>query len=282
MSRIVKIFACLSLSILTSGYASADLKTDTEYLADQVCAGRKTGTRGAIEAGWYIIKRLRESGYDPVMQAFTEKGVTGHNIICETKGNGPAIVIISHYDGLGEHEGVILPGADANASGTAALIWLAETLKNCGKKVIFVALDGHHLDLSGARSLHSRLRGRRIRAVINIDTIGSDLAPVKAYYTSYLIALGADDWKKHLEKRGKDAGIKVYFDYYGSREFTRLFYGELSDQAPFVADGTPAIMFTSGITSLNGKKEDVPETLNYDLFPKRLEIIGYFIKDCLR
>lgn len=282
MSRIAKIFVCLCLSVIASGNASADLKTDTEYLADKVCEGRKTGTRGAVEAGWYIAKRLREAGYSPEMQAFTEKGVTGHNIICETTGSGQAIVIISHYDGLGKHEGVILPGADANASGVAALIWLAEALKDCGKKVIFAALDGHHLDLSGARSLHSRLKGRKIKAVINIDTIGSDLAPVKAYYTSYLIALGADAWRRPLEKRGNDAGLKMYFDYYGSREFTRLFYSEFSDQAPFVADGTPAIMFTSGITSLNGKKEDVPETLNYDLFPKRLEIIRSFIKDCLR
>lgn len=267
----------LLLSMLLPLSAEAGLKEDVTYLSDGVCAGRKTGDRGAVEASWYIMQRLASNGMKPVMKAFVKDGITGHNIICENNGKGSPILIMADFDGLGTIDGVMYPGADANASGVAGLIHLAGLLKDSGRKFIFAATDAGRNGHAGSEALLQLMKGRNLKMVINLDTMGSALAPVKSYYTKYLIVLGGEAYRKGLEKAGEGLGLKLYYNYYGSREFTDMFFSKLGSQAPFVRSGIPAVMFTSGITDNTGKPADTADTLDYELFEQRLTLISNWL-----
>ena len=76
------------------------------------------------------------------------------------------------------------------------------------------------------------------------------------------------------------AELEISESYYGSENFTKLFY-RLSDQRPFVDNGIPAIMFTSGITLNNNKTYDSPRTLNYPVLRRRIILIYHWLDKML-
>ena len=257
------------------------LRGDVEFLSSSLCEGRAAGSRGGVEAAAYICRRLSALGYDIAVQSFAiDSARVGHNIIAsEADGWGahPLLtVIVAAYDGIGLREGQIYPGADSNASGVAALLALAERLR--GKaNLLFVFTDARNVGSRGAEALRSALKGRRISLLVNLDIIGSSLAPVDEYWRDYLIALGADRWRQSLDRCNAGIGLHLYYEYYRSRNFTSLFYRKMGDQAAFVADGVPAILFTSGITPNTNKTTDTPETLDYGVFARRVELISRFL-----
>ena len=60
------------------------------------------------------------------------------------------VIVGAHFDHLGTINGTMYPGADSNASGTAALVTIAEmfhAMKKSGKvwnsNIIFIAFDGN-------------------------------------------------------------------------------------------------------------------------------------------
>lgn len=275
MKRICKILLLCSALFAISLPASAGLKDDVTCLADPLMEGRGHARRGAVEAQAYLLRRFRQIGLNPSLQSFrTEKGV-GRNILAVHQGNPRStqfILICAHYDGVGKLNGVVYPGADANASGVAVMLYLAEQLKGCGRNFIFAALDGYSERLAGAEVLAEE-GGWKLLRVVNLDTIGSTLAPPNKYRPDFLIALGGKKLEKVLESVNTETGLRLYFDYYKSKSFTDYFYTKASDQAPFLRKGIPSLMFTSGITMNTNKAGDTAESLDYAILQRRAELI---------
>ena len=244
-------------------------------LADTLMEGRGHASRGAVEAQIYLLKRFGGMGYEPSLQTFrTERGV-GRNIIAVCRGDRKSsqyTLICAHYDGVGNPGGTVYPGADANASGVAVLLYLAEALKDSGRNYVFAALDGYSEGMSGAETLASE-GGWKLSMVISLDTIGATIAPPNKYRPDYLIALGGKKWEKKFDEANEKTGLRIYFDYYKSKSFTDYFYTRMSDQAPFLRRGVTALMFTSGITLNTNKITDTAETLDYEILQKRAEVI---------
>ena len=306
-------FLLQPLAALAQDSLEAALRTDVEFLSSSLCEGRAAGSRGGVEAAAYICRRMSALGYVVAVQSFAiDSSRTGHNVIARVAGEGvppegratrgteaggpprrgggvspkdellkggapsPLTVVVAAYDGLGLREGQIYPGADSNASGVAALLALAEKLR--GKdNLLFVFTDARNVGSRGAEALRTNLKGRRISLLVNLDIIGSSLAPVDEYWRDYLIALGADRWRQNLDRCNAGIGLHLYYEYYRSRNFTSLFYRKMGDQAAFVADGVPAILFTSGITPNTNKTTDTAETLDYGVFARRVELISKFL-----
>ncbi|MBR5924737.1 MAG: hypothetical protein IKZ60_04685, partial [Bacteroidales bacterium] len=67
--------------------------------------------------------------------------------------------------------------------------------------------------------------------------------------------------------------LHLYYNYYGSRSFTDLFYRKVSDHKFFLDRGIPVLMFTSGITMNTNREGDKSETLDYPVFAKRVWLI---------
>lgn len=292
-----------------------DLEMFVTFMADSLCQGRASGSKGSMEAASKIIRMFKKYELQPLNSEHSTysdsfllpNGKIGHNIAgilpCGKKtASSRYVIVTAHYDHLGILNDKMYPGADKNASGVAALVETAHALsvmKRLGrtyrKNIIFVALDGKEFNMAGSKKLCQEiLDGKfsnplndevitkdKIAAVVNIDQIGSDMSPLKSGRKDYIIML-QNKRKQHArmagycnERYGID--LEIADDYYASKDFTRLFYERISDQRPFIENGMDAVMFTSGITMRNNKESDVAESLNYDVLRRRIILIFYWL-----
>ena len=288
-----------------------------EFLSDTLCEGRATGTRGAIEAAFWIEREFRDARLMKIGETYTKKiyagqGLLGRNVIGFVPGSlkypkDRYIIVGAHFDHIGKLRGTTYPGADSNASGTVALVNLAEmfaTMKTLGKSynsnIIFVAFDGREMNHAGSISLWRMIENgdltdpvsgkvitpQKIALMVNIDQLGSSLSPLTKGRDDYMIMLGKDSLKpaqrELLSYCNRSTGLHMDIDYtyYGSKNFTEVFY-RLSDQRIFVDNQVPAILFTSGITMNTNRTWDTAETLDYEVFKKRIYLIFEWLEKML-
>lgn len=281
------------------------LQAELEFLSDTLRLGRKFGTRGLSDAAFYVQREFLGMGLRTSMDHFRFNGKTGHNVIglLRNPASSKYIIVMAAMDGVGEYEGVVYPGADANASGVAALLSLARSFTSPSGttskssiaayrsgasgngraqapscNVLFVGLDGHNDSSAGAQELWSWLGENGISKsdiamVVNLDTMGSNLAPPQRYWKDYLIILGGAKYEKSILSCNDGLGLHMYFDYYDSRAFTDMFYRRVGDQSVFVSHGVPAVMVTSGITMRTNKPTDTVASLSVDLLARRIELL---------
>ena len=298
--------------------SEARLKQQLSFLCDTLCHGRAFTTPGGAEAGFWINREFERIGLMKFGSSFGRKvddgnGKVGHNVIGMLPGSkyfsrDSYIVVGAHYDHLGELSGKTYPGADANASGTVAMINLAEMImgiRNYGKShnynIIFIAFDGKEQSMAGSRAFWEQLENgeftdpqtgktitrEKIVLMVNIDQIGSTISPLKSGRKDYMIMLGTESLKPSkrdlLHSCNRSFGIDLDLDltYYGSPDFTRIFY-RLSDQRVFVDNGIPAVLFTSGITMNTNKTWDTPETIDMEVFKKRIFLMYHWIEKMIQ
>jgi Zn-dependent M28 family amino/carboxypeptidase len=217
------------------------------------------------------------------------------------------IIVGAHFDHLGELDGKLYPGADANASGTVALTSLADifaSMKEMGRvydsNIIFAAFDAKEMGMSGSAALWKlieygmlkdpltgeAIKKENITAMVNIDQVGSSLSPIHGNRPDYLLMLGTESLPKDKRMNLKacnmlhDINLDLCLSYYGSKTFTDVFY-RLAEQKVFVENRIPAVFFTSGITMNTNKTRDNAENLNYEVLRKRINLIYHWIETML-
>ena len=263
----------------------AILRAEVGYLCDSLSAGRAFGTPGAQLGTFYLLRQLRDAGLRTTVQSFTAGGRVGHNVVAVTPGWFRRYIVVGAYaDGLGTLGDRVYPGADANASGIAALLALARELPaDCRGEVgiVFVAFDGHKANLAGAEAFLQAFREQYPPILmVNLDQLGTSLAPVHRGRPDYLIALGGEPYRAALEA-ANDSALDLCYDYYGNSSITELFYRRISDQRWFLEAGIPAVMFTSGITEHTNKISDTPATLDFPLLDRRISLIAAWLRSRL-
>ena len=293
------------------------LHRELSFLTDELCEGRATGTRGGIEAAFWVQRKFEKAGLKCIGGSYgshftTPTGAVAHNVIGMIPGalsmpRDSYIIVGAHFDHLGELDGKLYPGADANASGTIALTSLADifgAMKEMGKvydcNILFVAFDAKEMDMAGSASLWKlidygmlkdpvsgeSISKEKIRLMVNLDQIGSSLSPIRRNREDYLLMLGNDslpkDKRMNLEvcNMMHDINLDLCFSYYGSKAFTEVFY-RLSDQRVFVDNRIPAVFFTSGITMNTNKTRDTAENLNFEVLHKRIRLIYHWLESMI-
>lgn len=288
------------------------------FLCDSLCQGRGFATPGGYEAAFWLEEQfgrigLLKMGHTYGRRVYIEPEKIGRNIVGMLPGSkyftrDNYIIVGAHFDNLGELGGRMYPGADSNASGTVALLNIAEmmkTIRDLGKShnynIIFVAFDGKEHDMAGSKAFWKMIEygqlkdpqtGRtitrdRISLMVNIDQIGSTLSPLSSGREDYIIMLGTESLKSSkrdmLKYCNRAFGIDLDIDltYYGSHDFTKMFY-RLSDQRIFIDNGIPAVLFTSGITMNNNKTWDTPKTIDLKVFKKRIFLIYHWIEKMIK
>lgn len=288
------------------------------FLTDSLCQGRGFATQGGYEAGFWIQREFERIGLLKLGKSYGKKVYLGKNELGRNiAGMLPGskhftrdryIIVGAHYDNLGILAGKMYPGADSNASGTVALINLAEmltALRDYGKShnhnVIFVAFDGKEQDMAGSKAfwrlieygeLKDPQTGRpitkdKISLMVNIDQIGSTLSPLKSGRKDYMIMLGTESLKPikrdmlSICNRMYAIDMDIDLTYYGSRDFTKMFY-RLSDQRIFIDNGISAVLFTSGITMNNNKTWDTVDTIDLDILKKRIFLIYHWLEKMMQ
>ena len=289
------------------------VRAHVEYLCSPGLGGRATATEGSRNTALWVEDQLVSMGLKPLSGAWMHGFVTRDGIVRNVMGLIPGssrpgryVILMAHYDNLGMLGGRLYPGADANASGVAALLQLTRMvsyMKACGKEyrqnLLVVALDGKELNQAGAERLWREISGGLLRdpvtsepikpsqidMVVNLDQLGSTLAPITKGNGRYLIMLSEEGTgrRNSLERINHEPGFgfELGYNYYGSKDFTRLFYRQISDQRVFVENHIPAVMFTSGITYRNYKPEDTPESLDYEILTSRIRLIYYWLEKML-
>lgn len=190
-------------------------------LSSDALEGRAIGTPGNDAARGFILKRFEELGLQPLTEAGFEYPFpvlprpervcnaepaerTGVNLLARipgrTPGEGPVMVLTAHYDHLGVCDGEIFNGADDNASGTGALLALADYLMRNPPRhdVVIAALDAEEHGLLGARAFvrMPELQPERVALNINMDMVSrseaGELYAAGTYHTAALLPLIED------------------------------------------------------------------------------------------
>ncbi len=139
------------------------LLEDVRILSADDMEGRLAGTPGGLKARAYIRGRMEAIGLDPITtmpvpiqhkgQAY--EGANLISVIPGTGGSNGALIVMAHYDHVGVVNGEIYNGADDNASGVAALLQIATSMKARAPlhDVIFAIVDAEEGGLRGARTM---------------------------------------------------------------------------------------------------------------------------------
>ncbi|MEN9572405.1 MAG: hypothetical protein RL514_260 [Verrucomicrobiota bacterium] len=198
----------------------------------------------------------------------SDRNVLAHILPVGTK---EYVIVGAHYDHLGhgetggfarkDEEGKVHPGADDNASGTAALLELAGAisaqagLEKTGfrRGILFAAWSGEEVGLIGSSHFaeHSPVALSNVVAYVNFDMVGR-LRDNKLN----LQGIGSSPaWRKLIEKRNVAAGFNLTL-----QEDPYL----PTDTTPFYPKNVPVIAFFTGSHEEYHRPADKPDTLNYD------------------
>lgn len=144
------------------GISSADIQAHVDFLASDELAGRYARSEEALVAAKYIADQFEAAGLEPFGDDATWFQAIGvgfaPNVVALVRGESPhAVVITAHYDHLKPKqmgEDRIFNGADDNASGTAALLEVAQAIAGLEDRpprtVVFVAFSAEEGGLLGA------------------------------------------------------------------------------------------------------------------------------------
>jgi Zn-dependent M28 family amino/carboxypeptidase len=275
------------LSVLAQEVDQTSLLRDIEYLSSDELAGRKPLTDGNLKAALFIRERFEELGlssqYKNYTQSFAlkadrgagEKLGNGSNIVGFVPGreSDRIIVITAHYDHLGTNrEGMIFNGADDNASGTAALLAMAEHFSRHRPKVsmVFAALDAEEMGLQGARALVRDFPFPLENVLVNIN-----MDMISRSEKNELYAAGTwhhPELKPFLKKASKGNKVKLRFGHdepgVGNGDWTHA-----SDHAAFHEKGIPFVYFGVEDHEDYHKDTDIFANIDPDFYYEAVRLI---------
>jgi Peptidase family M28 len=148
---------------------------------------RYASTSNCEASGSAIYDHFIQRGI-PVEQdpfTFSSSNYATRNIIATIPGKlapDRVVIVCAHYDSTSTQARTAAPGADDNASGTAAVLEIAQVLAGYqfDFTVKFAAFSAEEWGLYGSRhyALEAKQRGESIIGVVNLDMIGyADRAP---------------------------------------------------------------------------------------------------------
>ncbi|AHG88108.1 peptidase M28 [Gemmatirosa kalamazoonensis] len=175
--------------------SEAQLRADVAWLAAPARNGRYAGTRESDSVAAYLERRYQalgiagayESGY---RQRFRMSDGQATNVAAVIPGTDRAlarevIVVGAHRDHIGHSAWlamdpdlgpVLRPGADDNASGTAAVLEVARRLaaRPTRRTVLVVHFDAEELGLLGSQAFieHPPVARSAVRLMLNLDMVG--------------------------------------------------------------------------------------------------------------
>ena len=167
---------------------------------------------------------------------------TAANVLGFWSGSDPelhheTILLGAHYDHFGIQGGVVFPGADDNASGTAVILEVARVLRASGirtkRSILFIAFAGEEQGLLGSKfyTMHPLAPLHLTRSMINVDHAGAGDGKIT-------IGLSRIE-KSQAQMAAEQAGLSDQIELFG------LFPG--GDHVPFSEAGvSTAAIVSSG------------------------------------
>jgi hypothetical protein len=267
---------------------AARLLADMRTLSADDMEGRKAGTPGGARARAYVVEAFKRAGLEhygaDYLQpfAFTARGQTyqASNVVGFVRGKDEparAVVVSAHYDHLGVVNGEVYNGADDNASGTAALLAMADYFSRHrpAHTVVFVAFDGEEEGLQGSQYFVKSppLDLKSVVLDVNMDMVSRNAR-------GELYAAGAFAYpflRPHLEEIAKGAAVRLLIGHddpkLGHDDWTLQ-----SDQGAFHLAGVPFVYFGVEDHEDYHKPTDDFEKIDPAFFVHSVEAILSFVQ----
>jgi hypothetical protein len=202
------------------------------------------------------------------------------NIIGTIKGKLPerkTIALTAHYDHVGRQpNGEICRGADDNASGVAAILQVAQSLKRKSKQpdhdIMVMAFTGEEMGLLGSSHFMAKRDPKQFIANINIDMIGRQDT---LGHDDYVYILGADEthWLDSLYRSENQKSVNLKLDLHYANEKGMSGMMNRSDHYHFYRQNIPVIAFFSGLHDDYHTSRDTMDKLDLELMAKRVKLI---------
>ncbi len=255
-----------------------------EKLASDAFKGRGTGNND--EAQELIKTHFENAGllqfdndYDvpfTFMDEKTKKERQGTNIVGYIKGKTYAeryIVIGAHYDHLGIVNDTIYNGADDNASGTSALLHMANYFsKNQPEhSIVFAAFDAEELGLHGSKDFVAKpyIPLENIVLNINFDMISRN--PKNEIYV--VGTFQYPQFKPAIEAVANKSSLVVSYGHDDPDDKTKDYWMHSSDNAPFFEKDIPNITFSEEDHPGYHKATDDTEATNPEFYINVVKLI---------
>jgi Zn-dependent M28 family amino/carboxypeptidase len=240
---------------------SAGVRARIAVIADDSMGGRATPSRGLDMTARYVARELESFGLEPAfdsgyIQTYSTNGsAAAPNVAAVLRGSDPTlrdtyVVFSAHMDhvGTGAPDATgdsIYNGADDDASGTAAVIEIAEAFARLdpapGRSVIFLTVSGEEGGLWGSQAFVEKggIPTGSMAANVNIDMIGRNasdsVVAIGIRYSDMGERIGG------IASAHPDLGLTVVDDPWPDERF---FFR--SDHYNFASAGVPAIFLFAG------------------------------------
>ncbi len=271
-----------------------ELQNHVKELSSEKYKGRPAGSPSEAKVAARVSACFKENGlellYPGGFQDFsyvdeaTGDTLYSQNVVAVIPGYDPAlrdeyIVIGAHYDHLGTHtlrvngkdSMCVYPGADANASGVAALIELSGAAQKqhfmYKRSLLFVAFGAGQKGALGSWYFINRaFPHKSVKLMVNIDRIGQSSPD------NYPMAFcGQPHYEQeHLLTRLTYEPFMPQVQVFGSDYFS-------SDHQAFMEQGIPVCLFTTGLHPYHYTLRDTPEKLDYEKMDAFCQYISRFI-----
>ncbi len=252
----------------------ARLRAHVELLASPAFAGRRGS--GARKTAAYLVDAFQSLNLKPAFGDSYLQDIPGEqpgtflgrNVGAILEGSDPNlkkeyVLVTAHYDHLGVRDGVLYPGADDNASGTAMMLELARCVASMKQRprrsLMFVGFDLEEYGLWGSRHFaeHPPIPLQDIKLFLTADMVARSLGGV---CKSYLFVMGSEHapglraWINQAAE-----GLPLTLGVVGSD----LLFFDRSDYGPFRERKVPYLFFSTGENPRYHTPRDTPETLDY-------------------
>jgi len=231
------------------------------------------GSRAQEQARDYIVQNLQTNGWQVQVNPFSYRGLQGFNILA-SKGNGPGILLGTHYDtrpisdrNPPHLQHLPVPGANDGNSGTAVLLELARCLKEpAGFRLwlaFFDAEDRGNIEgwpFSVGAYFASQL-DLDLAAVIVVDMVGD------ANLEIYQEANSDKALTESIWRLAQELGFSEHF-------IPQVKYSIIDDHLPFAAKGIPSALLIDFDYPYWHTSDDTPDKVS----AKSLEIVGNVLK----
>ncbi len=278
-----------------------DLQNIVYKLASNEFEGRKSGENGQKLAANYLAdfyKKLNikaAQGDDKYFQNIPKDFFKGssnadsENVVAFIEGSrhpNQYVIVSAHYDHLGNKYGEIFYGADDNASGTSAVLEIAEAFKEATlaghrpkRSIVFLNLTGEEEGLYGSKYYTSQpiFPLENTVANLNIDMIGR-VDEAHKNDTNFVYLIGSDKLSTELHNVSETANatythLNLDYTYNDENDPNRFYYR--SDHYNFAKHNIPIIFYFNGVHDDYHQSTDTPDKINYDLLAKRAQLVFY-------
>ena len=298
MKKLLKafFFVIFTAGVLSAQDFTTDLRRHVEYLSSNELRGRKAGSEGEAKAAAYLYTKLEQAGLtmltgregDSFLIIQDGDTLSSCNVAGILEGydkdlRDEYIVVGAHIDHLGTYPVTvdgqqmtgIYPGADANASGVAALIEAARILSGNAmflrRSVIFVGFGAGEEQYAGARFFTSGGEFSdisNIKLMVNLDMLGRGTAenPFEIYSM-----ISRSDLNSMTSYVTENESVTTKPGIHNGEIFS-------SDHVAFDLADIPTLTFSTGRSREYRSSRDVPGLVLYNKLAAETHYIATFLK----